>query len=256
MAIGFMFALFWIQKIQNQSISNENIAVESQNDATFNRADYLPTSNHQVVHHRTYSLSYNKKHEQAEWTAHILTTKDIQPADYKRPYFEIDDMVSTGAASWRNYKNSGYDRGHLVPAGDRRGSLADYEETFLTSNISPQLHEFNAGNWNDLEQKIRRYAKMESLYVVTGSILTDDLSSIGNEEVSVPEYFYKIVYKDNNGKPTILSFLVPHAKTDRSINDFKVSVDHIEELTGIDFFSQLPDDIEIRIESTYDATGW
>ncbi len=251
-----MAALFWIQRSQNESISDENITTESQSNPLLNRADYLPTSNHQIVHHRTYSLSYHEQHEQAEWTAHILTAQDIQPADYKRPYFEIDDMITTGAASWRNYKNSGYDRGHLVPAGDRRASLEDYEETFLTSNISPQLHDFNAGIWNELEQKVRRYARKESLYVVTGSILTDGLSSIGNEQVSVPEYFYKIVFKVNSGKPTILAFLLPHKVTSNSTDHFIVPVDQIEQLTGVDFFSQLPDEIEDSIEATVDLKGW
>ncbi|KQC31920.1 endonuclease [Nonlabens sp. YIK11] len=256
-AIGILVALFFVQRYQNTSISNENIENASRNNTDLSRADFLPVSNNQIVHHKSYSLSYNEQHEQAEWTVHVLRPSDIKDVDYERPYFEIDDMVSTGAASWRNYKNSGYDRGHLVPAGDRRGSYEDYEETFLTSNISPQRHDFNSGIWNRLEQKVRYYAQRnDAIYVVTGSILEDGLESIGSENVSVPEQFYKIIYKQQNGKPSMLAFLVPHQETSRSIYDFVVPVDSIEQITGTDFFAQLPDAIENELEKSTDRSGW
>lgn len=207
-AILLVVALILVQLYQNEEISQTNIENSSRVDG-LSRNSFLPQSKNQIVHHRSYSLSYNEHHEQAEWTVHILRSSDIKQVDYKRPYFEIDDMVTTGAASWRNYKNSGYDRGHLVPAGDRRGSLADYEETFLTSNISPQRHNFNAGIWNRLEQKIRKSVRKKSgFYIVTGSILENNLKSIGNENVSVPEQFYKIIYDPTASQ--ITAFLLPH----------------------------------------------
>lgn len=221
------------------------------------RKALLPSSENQVVHHHTYSLSYNEQHEQAEWTAHILRANDINSRDYKRPYFEIDDKVKTKAAHWRNYKKSGYDRGHLVPAGDRKSTKAAYDETFLTSNISPQIHEFNAGIWNTLEQKTRYYAKRyDEVYVVTGSILTKNLKTIGTEKVSVPERFYKIIYRNDATGGNMLAFLIPHKDTDASIYDFITSVDRIEELTGTNFFASLPDSIEDKLEASSNSKGW
>ena len=161
---------------------------------------FLPTSTSgEIIHHDGYSLSYYEAHEQAEWVAYELKKSQLSDAKYKRPYFQIDEAVSTGAAHWQNYKNSGYDRGHLCPAGDRNYSLEAYNETFLTSNISPQKHEFNAGVWNSLEQTIRFWAKKyDGVFIVTGGILENNLNTIGEEQVSVPNQFYKIILDRGN----------------------------------------------------------
>lgn len=99
---------------------------------------FLPASTSgQIIHHESYSLSYSEPHEQAEWVAYELKKSQLSNNNFDRPYFEIDKAIKTGAAHWRNYKNSGYDRGHLCPAGDRSYSIGAYNETFLTSNISP-----------------------------------------------------------------------------------------------------------------------
>jgi endonuclease G len=234
-----------------------NADVNGRGVNSLSRKDFLPTSKNQIVNHHTYSLSYNEQHEQAEWTAHVLRDSDITSRNYKRPYFEIDEQVTTGAAHWRNYKKSGYDKGHLVPAGDRKSTQTAYDETFLTSNISPQRHDFNAGIWNTLEQKTRYYAqRYEELYVITGSVLKDDLKSIGTEKVSVPEQYYKILYRYDANGGKMLAFLMPHQDTNTSIYDFISSVDEIEKLTGTDFFYQLPDAIENRLEAGKSAKGW
>ncbi len=256
---------YFYQDNSSDLYSEENLSQEEYLNTEVNdnglkpltRKALLPSSENQIVHHHTYSLSYNEQHEQAEWTAHILRASDISSRDYKRPYFEIDDKVKTKAAHWRNYKKSGYDKGHLVPAGDRKSTKAAYDETFLTSNISPQIHEFNAGIWNTLEQKTRYYAKRyDEVYVVTGSILTNNLKSIGTEKVSVPERFYKIIYRNDSNGGKMLAFLMPHRETDASIYDFITSVDRIEELTGTDFFAQLPDSIENKLEASSSSKGW
>ena len=122
----------------------EEIVVEG-GEAKQNTNEYfLPTSTTgQIVHHEGYSLSYSEPHEQAEWVAYELKKSHLTNTNFKRPYFEIDKAVKTGAANWRNYKNSGYDRGHLCPAGDRSYNKFAYDETFLTTNISLQQHGFN-----------------------------------------------------------------------------------------------------------------
>jgi len=255
-AILLLIGLFFLQRYQNTEISNNNIEAAS-NTTQLSRDSFLPKSNHQIVHHKSYSLSYNEMHEQADWTVHILNDNDIKNVDFKRPYFEIDDMVQTGAADWKNYKKSGYDRGHLVPAGDRRSSFEDYNETFLTSNISPQEHNFNAGVWNRIEQKIRYYVKKNGpIYVVTGSVFQNDLGSIGYENVTIPSAFYKILLTKDGSNYKALAFLVPHQETDAAIYKFITSIDTIEALTGNDFFYQLPDDIEENLERIATNKGW
>ncbi len=219
---------------------------------------FLPTSTTgQIVHHEYYSLSYSEPHEQAEWVAYELKASHLSNANHKRPYFEIDDAVKSGAAHWRNYKNSGYDRGHLCPAGDRRFSQTAHDETFLTSNISPQKHDFNAGIWNRLEQKVRYWArKYDGVYVVTGGILKSGLKSIGSEDVDIPEQFYKIVLDYNNGKPKAIAFLLPHKDSDRPLYEFVVTIDKVEQLTGIDFFSELEDNDEDKLEASNSYKNW
>lgn len=253
---------FWETK-NNEAISDQNLQEEinlkSDADGTneFTRNDFLPKSDNQIIHHKSYSLSYNEYHEQADWTVHVLKKSDMTSANYSRPYFEIDNMVSTGAATWRNYKNSGYDKGHLVPAADRKGSKEQHDETFLTSNISPQNHDFNAGLWNRLEQKVRYYAQQHgTLYVVTGPVLKKGLKSIGSEHVSVPEQYYKILYRDGKDGPNLLAFLMDNKPSNKAIYNYITSVDTIESLTGIDFFYQLPDDIESKLEQERSSKGW
>lgn len=218
--------------------------------------NYLPSNTTGAVYkHDTYTLSYSEEYEQAEWVAYVLKASDINYINYKRPYFEIDEDIITGAAHWKNYKNSGYNKGHLCPAGDRKRTLEEYESTFLTSNISPQKHNFNAGIWNRLEQKVRYWAKkQDSIYVVTGGVLSTDLETIGFEHVAVPTYFYKILLSKDGTK--MIGFLVPHEKSEKPLYSFITSVDKIEEMTGIDFFPSLNDTIENRLESKMDYKNW
>lgn len=238
-------------------IDNEAISFEQQRISNFN---YYPTSTTGVVIERNwYAFSYSEEHEQSEWVAYILDVSNTKGKDLKRPYFNQDPLVSSQSADWRNYKNSGYDRGHLVPAGDMKFSEEAYNDTFFTSNISPQLKEFNSGVWNRLENKFRYWAsKYSSLYVITGGVLKGDLKgSIGSEKVSVPSYFYKIgmAYDEDEGYKMI-GFLLPHEASDEALYKFVVSVDSIEKLTGIDFFKELQDDLEEDLEKNDSYKKW
>ncbi len=221
--------------------------------------DFLPTSTTgQVIHHKGYSLSYSEAHEQAEWVAHTLSEKDIVYTKYKRPYFIYDPKVRTKSADWKNYKKSGYDKGHLCPAGDRKQSKAIYNETFYTSNISPQRHDFNSGIWNTLEQKTRYWAgKYKQLYVITGGVLTSSgLKTIGREDVSVPKAFYKILLDYTEPEIKAIAFLMPHEESNKPLYEFVVSIDEIEKQTGIDFFPNLPDNIEDKLEQNTSYKQW
>lgn len=220
--------------------------------------DFLPTSTTgQIIHHQFYSLSYNEKYEQAEWVAYELTQKQLSSIPVKRPYFEQDPKVTTQSAHYKNFKNSGYNKGHLCPAGDRKFSVEAYNETFLTSNISPQAYEFNSGVWNRLEEKVRYWAeKYQKLYVVTGGVLTPHLKTIGTEEVAVPQYFYKIILDYNDPDIKAIAFLIPHEKSDKGLYQFVTSIDKIEEITGIDFFPEIEDVLENKLERSTNYLNW
>jgi endonuclease G len=219
---------------------------------------YLPTSStKQVIKHSYFALSYNEKYEQAEWVSYFLRGQNEGIGHYKRPRFINDPKVTTESADTDNYKKSGYDRGHLCAAADMRFSKTAYDETFYTSNISPQKHNFNGGIWKLLEEKSRYWAtKYNGIYVVTGGILQKGLPTIGSEKVAIPNYFYKILYCNFKGKNKMVAFLMPSVKSKDPLYKFVVSVDSVEKMTGIDFFPQLNDAIEKELESKSDYKAW
>lgn len=218
----------------------------------------LPNStNGALVKHDHFMLSYNEAYEQAEWVAYILKKSHLTYDDRKRPYFIEDPKVKTKSADWRNYKGSGYDRGHLCPAGDRRFSEFAYNETFYTSNISPQDRDFNAGIWNRLEMQVRRWAKnYDEIFVVTGGVLEKGLNEIGDEDVAVPKYYYKIVAKGTKENLKVLAFLIPNRESSEALQNYVVPVDRVEKITGLDFFEQLTNNKESELERKSSIGGW
>jgi endonuclease G len=226
--------------------------------ASRSKLDLAPTSTtNQIIHHTYYTLSYNEEYEQAEWVAYELKKENLKNNDFKRPYFIEDNKVSTGSADWRNYKKSGYDKGHLVPAADMEFNQDSYNDTFLTSNISPQNHDFNAGIWNRLEQKVRFWAeKYNEVYVVTGGVLEPALQTIGIDRVAVPKEFYKIILYRSGSNYKMIAFLMPNKSSDKALFDYTVPVDLIEKKTGIDFFPALDDAIENKLERAVDKQPW
>ena len=219
---------------------------------------FLPsTSTGVIVEHNHFKLSYNEDFEQAEWVAYMLKRSHLTYDDRDRPYFIEDPKVKTKSADWRNYKGSGYDRGHLCPAGDRRFSEFAYNETFYTSNISPQDREFNAGVWNRLEIQVRQWAKRYGdIFIVTGGVLEEGLDEIGDEDVDVPKYYYKIVAKGDRENLKMIAFLIPNYESTEPLHHFVVPVDKVEKVTGLDFFRKLPNSTESKLESQSTLAGW
>lgn len=239
-------------------VESSKIGLESVRNDKKIKFDFTPTSTTgQIINHEFYSLSYNEKAEQAEWVAYELKKSYLKKNNFQRPYFNEDPKVKTGSADWRNYRKSGYDKGHLCPAGDMGFDISAYNDTFLTSNISPQDHDFNGGVWNRLEQKVRYWAAMyDGVYVVTGGVLGDRMGTIGDEAVIVPKYFYKILLDNSKGEYKMIAFLVPNKRSNSPLYNFVVSVDSVEEMTGIDFFPNLEDKIENSLEKRNDYKAW
>ena len=238
--------------------SNEISTDDGINQDITSSFDYLPTSTtNQIIKHKFYSLSYHEKYEQAEWVAYELKKEHLIGTNRKRPFFEPDKKVKTKSANYRNYKNSGFSKGHLCPAGDRKFSEEAYNETFLTSNISPQKLDFNGGVWNRLEQKTRFWASKERhLYVITGGVLNDELATIGKEKVAIPKYFYKILLDNSEPEVKAIAFLIPHKESKEPLLNFVVSIDSIEKLTHLDFFPALNDSIENQLEKSSNYKKW
>ena len=242
------------KKETKKETNNSNKVVNT----AVNEVDLLPiSSTNQIVRHNYFTLSYNEKYEQSEWVAYTIAAQNQSNQHFERPFYIQDEQVTTKSADWRNYKKSGYDKGHLCAAADMKFSKKAFDETFLTSNISPQKHDFNEGIWNRLEQKTRYWAtKYNGVYVVTGPVLSDGLSTIGQEDVAVPNYFYKIILKEINGTKSIIAFMMPAQDSDAPLYNFVTSVDNIEKITGIDFFPNLEDSLENELEKNNNYKAW
>ncbi|MCK8490227.1 MULTISPECIES: DNA/RNA non-specific endonuclease [Spirosoma] len=206
----------------------------------------------ELIRHEGYTLSYRDEYKDAEWVAYpLLDYETTGDADRKNEQFQPDRAAANGTALPSDYTRSGYDRGHLAPAGDFKYSQRMMRETFLMSNITPQVPDFNRGIWKELEDLVRTWAVRDNgLYIITGPVLKAGLPTIGKaNEVSVPQKFYKVILYCNKPDIRMIGFLLDNEASESSLKQFVVPVDQIEQLTGIDFFPKLPDDLERKLES-------
>ena len=170
--------------------------------------------------------------------------------------FITDDRVE-GCATPDDYSYSGYDRGHMAPAGDMKWDKDAMRESFYMTNICPQAKSLNTGAWNKLESRVRDWAKRDSaLIVASGPILGDSMPTIGDSKVAVPPRFFKILLASHAVPPRAIAFIYDNARATGSLEQHAVSVDVVEDATGIDFFSALPDELEDAIEAQCDFRQW
>ena len=213
----------------------------------------------QVVKHLGYALCYDENYEQAKWVAYRLTAAMCNNnVEERTDDFREDKAIKTGSAIPGDYKKSGYDRGHLCPAGDMAWSEIAMSESFFMSNMSPQAPKFNRGIWKTLESEVRAWAKKEEeLYIVTAGVLEKGLPTIGDKnKVAIPKYYYKIVLDVYGKEKKAIAFIMPNEGSKQSIFDFAVSIDSVERLTQINFFPALPDAIENNLESQISVELW
>ena len=213
----------------------------------------------QVIRHEGFTVSYNSDYKIANWVAWELTREKARANQVERTNrFERDPKVRGGSASYEDYRGSGYDRGHLAPAGDMKWSRRAMEESFYLSNICPQDRRMNAGIWNDLEMKCRNWAaKHGAIHIITGPVITDNMNRIGRNRVAVPDYFYKVIYNPADGKHEGIGFIMENREyTNRSLGSLATTIDDVEAITGIDFFHALPDSVQQTMESKVNLKAW
>ena len=217
----------------------------------------LMKGNIPIIKHLGYAFQYSEKHEQAFWVGYELTKKETEKAFERTDEFIPDPAVSTGTATVADYLKSGYDRGHLAPAADMGWSQQAMAESFYFSNMSPQEPGFNRGIWKNLEEQVRTWAKAyDSIYVVTGPVLKDGLVQLGPNGVSIPKYYYKVILDNTGDDAKAIGFLMPNEASKEPLEKFAVSVDQVEQETGIDFFNKLPDSRENAFEKEVCIPCW
>jgi endonuclease G len=214
-------------------------------------------SQHQIVRHLGYTLQYNEKHEQADWVAYVLTKEETLGGYSRTNDFSPDFKVTSSSANDADYSGSGYDRGHLAPAADMGWSEQSMRESFFYSNMSPQAPSFNRGIWSRAEAFTRNAAyENEKLCVITGPVLEDDLPQIGPNKVSIPRYYYKVLLDFVEPDYKAIAFIIPNQAGAYELSHYAVSVDSVESITGIHFFSTLPDPLEQKLESEFNVADW
>lgn len=212
----------------------------------------------EVIKHAAMSLCYSEPHEQAKWVVHVITPQIINGNLSRTNDFRKDPMVKTGTAVKKDYWKSGFDRGHLAPSADFRWSKTAMSESYYYSNMSPQRPECNRKSMATLEGKIRAYVEEynEQLTVVSGGVLRDGLPTIGENEVSIPEWYFKVVLDYSGPEKRAIAFLLPNEFTKYPVWSYAVSVDSAEKVSGLDFFASLDDAEEAALESSFDINDW
>jgi endonuclease G, mitochondrial len=218
--------------------------------------ELTPHSAGDIIEHTYFKLAYSEMHEQAIWVFYMLTPEFLNSSIYRTNDFRVDPEIETGSATPEDYKGSGYDRGHLCPAADMKINESSVSESFFMSNISPQEPEFHRQIWGKLELQVREWAKKEdTIVVVAGPIFRNNKGTIGANRVTIPGYYYKIVF-DLTRKKKMIALVFKNSYEKRPVENWVVSVDSVEKLTGIDFFPGLPNEVENKLESNSDIRLW
>ena len=205
----------------------------------------------QLLKREGYRVSYNTDRKVPNWVAWRLTADHTSGNHYRDGQLFVEDKdVPWPRATDGDYVRSSYDRGHLCPSGDNKWSEKAQTQSFLLTNICPQNHDLNVGDWNDLEIQCRYWAKrMGNLYIVTGPVFYNGVKkTIGKHGVAVPDAFFKVVLDDGR-KAKAIGFVYPNRGGHQDMDQCVRSVDEIERITGIDFFPMLDDNVEDVVEA-------
>ena len=227
----------------------------------------------------TYSVEWDNAKIANRWTCYQLHEGNSLSQTDRHDDFKADPEVAI-SAELVDYKNSGFSRGHLCPSADRQCSKEQNKQTFFLTNMQPQWQKHNGGLWSNLETLVRNYATNDSytdahcdtLYIVKAATITDKVNIGGaevdgvyaqkcNDRLLVPMYFYMALLHYNKATDTYhaIAFWTLHedaSDTNKNYATYAISIDELESRTGIDFFCNLPDEIESAVESQVDLNFW
>lgn len=222
----------------------------------------------------TFCLEYDKAKYHSRWVAFrfdaTTSLKRVSRKDYSiKPQYPIDPKLPTAYAIESDASFQGYQHGHLVASADRLYSRLANDNTFYMTNMSPQRAKFNSPYWSEFEQfvqdKGRSRSFADTLYVCKGGTIDKDahiIEYVSRGRMAVPRYYFMALLKVKNGKYTSLGFWMEHksygngSPSYAEMRDKAVSIDELEELTGIDFFHNLPDVIENATEKLFSPSVW
>ena len=237
------------KQVQKEKITYTNLEIP----------EWKTTTTHQQIKNLGYTSSYNTSYGIPNWVAYELTRSEAASHEAERTNkFQADPKVIGKSASNSDYKGSGYDKGHMAPAADMKWSKTVMEQSFYFTNICPQAPGLNRGAWKDLEEEIREWAIRDSaLVIICGPLFTKEpIKYIPETHVAIPDAYFKVVCSPYTEEARAIAFVFPNNKASKHPREYVVTIDSVEKMTGMDFLSQLPDEIENEIEKTSNYTHW
>ncbi len=264
-------------RLEYPQVSYTNLAATKDEEGaeTKNQIIVKRTANYGI----TYSLEWDNAKIANRWTCYQLHQGNTMSATGRHDDFKSDPEVAVSATTSDYYK-SGFSRGHLCPSADRLCSVEQNKQTFFLTNMQPQYQNHNGGLWGRLEELVRDYATndnqtnshCDTLYIVKAATITDKVNIGGqqvagiyaekcNDRLIVPKYFYMALLHYNKATDTYhaLGFWTEHKdenQQDKNLSLYAISIDELEQRTGIDFFCNLPDAIENDVEAELDLNFW
>lgn len=207
-----------------------------------------------IVQHAGHTLSYNSRYMTPVWVAYELKASELDGDAQRKKTFSPDPELLDhyNVAYHSDFTNSGWVRGHMVPAGDLKYDQQAMDESFYTSNVCPMNQTFNNGVWKRLEEKIRDWAKTYgTVYVITGPIhdMTKPSYYVGQSRIRVPEKYFKAVLIRDGEQFYSIAFVMTNSElTKGAMKNFAVSVTDIEAITGMTLFVNLKKSISKQIK--------
>ncbi|MBP7808565.1 MAG: DNA/RNA non-specific endonuclease [Bacteroidia bacterium] len=233
---------------------------------SLNKVTATNTNEISFVKHAFYEIGFNTKYKLPAWTFYSLTKEHLALANLERKgSFVKDPLLNSPQAKSNDYSASGFDKGHLVPCEDMSFSEQAMQETFYYSNCAPQTTELNRGEWKMLEELGRSWGKeYGEVIIISGPVFEINLPKLGEvpekngaSKIPIPNLFYKIIIRHQDQTYKSISFILPNVTTPiNGLQNYICNVDSVEKLTGLDFFSDLPDNLEEQFESVSNTKDW
>ncbi len=211
-----------------------------------------------LVQYEAFTLLYNLSRKTPDWVAWELTAAETEGEQPRASKFTVDYSLDFTQGDNDDYRNSGWDRGHMAPSADMKWSGTAMKECFYYTNACPQNHNLNNGVWKSLEETCRSLAKYYGkVWIATGPIYTDyAYGHIGPHRVAVPDAFYKVLLILHEGEYYGIGFICANKAGKKKLPEYSVTIDSVEAVTGLDFFCNLTPEQAERAEGAVQLEMW
>ena len=211
-----------------------------------------------LLEYMGFTVSFNTQTKLPNWVAYELTAVETEGTVRRNNNYYPDPELKEKQADNNDYRNSGWDRGHMAPAGDMKWSEQAMLESCYFSNMCPQNKNLNGGDWRSLEERCRVWAqKYGKVQIVCGPIIGEMKNgTLGENKVAIPDAFYKVLLVKIAEEYEGIGFVFENKAGHRKLGEYAMSIDNVEQITGLDFFHQLPNRIEKKVEADYHKEVW